>query len=388
MEAAAVQQRATPRQLAAAPGSPQASLRASNGSVSYQHQEHAFACLQAQTRVRSASSRFHTQPPSSLIAVVERGRMRWSILRRVGGLPRGGPLLGGGGAASRHNGHGACRGPRRRQRRRLRDGRRGSILARALALAAAGEHARHRHAARQRHAAAPARGAECRHSGGAACGAAARIQRRHLLHLLGRLHARGPGGAHHLRVGVGTGAGGHGCVPRQRVPRHCVGCMSACAVRLWRLHYSLRPLFLQSPCVQASFPFAGAQRVSGRQQRFAAWLGFGRCVLWLPGSLAALATVDPCHPFQCVMQWAQRSRECPLCFRSLELEVRARRQRRTHLRLWLRSSRDSLPSPVTCRPPGRRVSTLIAMPAHACPQQSHHCASPSPHRPRVLRMRT
>jgi hypothetical protein len=25
---------------------------------------------------------------------------------------------------------------------------------------------------------------------------------------------------------------------------------------------------------------------------------------------------------QCIMQWAQRSRECPLCFKSLQLEVR------------------------------------------------------------------
>jgi hypothetical protein len=26
---------------------------------------------------------------------------------------------------------------------------------------------------------------------------------------------------------------------------------------------------------------------------------------------------------QCIMQWAQRSRECPLCFKSLQLEVKA-----------------------------------------------------------------
>ena len=28
-----------------------------------------------------------------------------------------------------------------------------------------------------------------------------------------------------------------------------------------------------------------------------------------------------CFHLQCVMQWAQRSRECPLCFKPLQLEV-------------------------------------------------------------------
>ncbi len=28
------------------------------------------------------------------------------------------------------------------------------------------------------------------------------------------------------------------------------------------------------------------------------------------------------YHLQCIMQWAQRSRECPLCFRGLSLEVR------------------------------------------------------------------
>lgn len=28
------------------------------------------------------------------------------------------------------------------------------------------------------------------------------------------------------------------------------------------------------------------------------------------------------YHLQCIMQWAQRSRECPLCFRTLRLEVR------------------------------------------------------------------
>ena len=30
------------------------------------------------------------------------------------------------------------------------------------------------------------------------------------------------------------------------------------------------------------------------------------------------------YHLQCVMQWAQRSRECPLCFQTLQLKVRPR----------------------------------------------------------------
>ena len=37
---------------------------------------------------------------------------------------------------------------------------------------------------------------------------------------------------------------------------------------------------------------------------------------------AARAPRRHCYHLQCVMQWAQRSRECPLCFRALQLQVR------------------------------------------------------------------
>ena len=64
-------------------------------------------------------------------------------------------------------------------------------------------------------------------------------------------------------------------------------------------------LLLERRCVPA-WPLSDAAHTFLQAQRMMA------CVC-APGS--------HCYHLQCVMQWAQRSRECPLCFRALQLQA-------------------------------------------------------------------
>ena len=58
----------------------------------------------------------------------------------------------------------------------------------------------------------------------------------------------------------------------------------------------------------------------------ASWLSVSTCRLQLLGSqapgLRPVCAHRHCFHLQCIMQWAQRSRECPLCFKPLQLAVR------------------------------------------------------------------
>ena len=75
------------------------------------------------------------------------------------------------------------------------------------------------------------------------------------------------------------------------------------------------PVFQNSRQWRLALHFAAGCR-DGSSERTCCLCGVADCVC----DLAPLARRH-CYHLQCIMQWAQRSRECPMCFKPLALEV-------------------------------------------------------------------